>query len=65
MREYARIQTFPDSWIFSDATAAQYRQIGNAVPVNLGYPVGCCVLAALGYIERDDMMEIVEPIHFM
>lgn len=40
-------------------------KIGNAVPVNLGYPVGCCVLAALGYIERDDMMEIVEPIHFM
>lgn len=65
VREYARIQTFPDSWIFSGSTAAQYRQIGNAVPVNLGYHVGCCVLAALGYIEHDDMMEIVEPIHFM
>lgn len=65
MRKYARIQIFPDSWIFSSSTAAQYRHIGNALPANLGYHAGCCVRAALGYIERDDMMEIVEPIHFM
>ena len=64
VREYARIQTFPDSWEFSGSTAAQYKQIGNAVPVNLGYHVGRCTLAALGYIECDEMMEIVEPLHF-
>jgi len=37
IREYARIQTFPDDWIFSGSTSSQYKQIGNAVPVNLGY----------------------------
>lgn len=47
VREYARIQAFPDSWEFSGSTAAQYKQIGNAVPVNLGYHVGCCVIAML------------------
>jgi len=40
IREYARIQTFPDSWEFTGSTSSQYRQIGNAVPVNLGYHVG-------------------------
>jgi len=34
-REYARIQTFPDDWAFSGSVASIYKQIGNAVPVNL------------------------------
>jgi len=33
IREYARIQTFPDSWKFIGSMSSQYRQIGNAVPV--------------------------------
>jgi DNA (cytosine-5)-methyltransferase 1 len=37
VREYARIQTFPDSYTFSGSVAKQYMQIGNAVPVNLAY----------------------------
>ena len=40
VREYARIQTFPDEWIFSGSLSSQYKQIGNAVPVNLAYAVG-------------------------
>src|SRR5699024_11022719 len=40
VREYARIQTFPDSWIFSGSVTSQYKQIGNAVPVNLGFAIG-------------------------
>lgn len=40
VREYARIQTFPDEWIFEGSTNQQYKQIGNAVPVNLGYHLG-------------------------
>lgn len=40
VREYARIQTFPDDWQFKGAAANQYKQIGNAVPVNLGKEVG-------------------------
>jgi DNA (cytosine-5)-methyltransferase 1 len=37
VREYARIQTFPDSYIFTGSIGNQYKQIGNAVPVNLAY----------------------------
>ena len=39
VREYARIQTFPDSYTFEGSMAAQYKQIGNAVPVNLAYSI--------------------------
>jgi len=38
--EYARIQQFPDDWKFCGSLSAQYRQIGNAVPVGLAYAVG-------------------------
>lgn len=40
VREYARIQSFPDEYVFSGSVASQYRQIGNAVPVELAYHVG-------------------------
>lgn len=39
IREYARIQTFPDDWQFLGSMSQQYKQIGNAVPVNLAYAV--------------------------
>ena len=35
VREYARIQQFPDEWIFSGTISDKYKQIGNAVPVGL------------------------------
>jgi DNA (cytosine-5)-methyltransferase 1 len=44
IREYARIQTFPDAWEFCGKMTSQYKQIGNAVPVNLGYYLGKCIL---------------------
>lgn len=44
IRESARIQTFPDNWTFSGSLASQYKQIGNAVPVNLGFHVGRSVV---------------------
>ncbi len=40
VREYARIQTFPDEWQFCGNLTAQYKQIGNAVPVNLAWAIG-------------------------
>jgi len=59
IREYARIQTFPDEWKFSGSIFQQYKQIGNAVPVNLGYHIGDTVIKMLnGEIEE----EVLEPI---
>lgn len=45
VRECARIQQFPDDWIFTGATVAKYRQIGNAVPVGLGEAIGKAIIA--------------------
>lgn len=45
VREYARIQEFPDDWKFVGTTAAIYKQIGNAVPVGLGRAIGKAVVA--------------------
>lgn len=44
VREYARIQTFPDEWKFDGSIAQQYKQIGNAVPVNLGKEIGYSII---------------------
>ena len=40
VREYARIQTFPDSYTFAGGVGNQYKQIGNAVPVKLAEAMG-------------------------
>lgn len=40
VREYQRVQGFPDEWRLSGSTSEKYRQLGNAVPVPLGMAVG-------------------------
>lgn len=47
IREYARIQTFPDDWEFVGSVAQQYKQIGNAVPVNLAKEIGYSIIKFL------------------
>lgn len=47
VREYARIQTFPDEWGFAGSVSQQYKQIGNAVPVNLAKEVGYSIISFL------------------
>ena len=47
VRENARCQTFPDEWEFLGNVGSQYKQVGNAVPVNLAYDVGVKIREAL------------------
>lgn len=47
IREYARIQTFPDDWLFAGSISSQYKQIGNAVPVNLAEAIGLSIVRML------------------
>lgn len=47
VREYARIQTFPDDWDFKGSQSSQYKQIGNAVPVNLAEAIGQSIIRSL------------------
>lgn len=47
VREAARIQTFPDDFIFHGAWGEAMRQIGNAVPVKLAEAIGTSVYSAL------------------
>lgn len=50
VREYARIQSFPDSWEFVGSPAAQYKQIGNAVPVNMAHAIGLSIVDVLNKV---------------
>lgn len=59
VREYARIQTFPDEWEFAGSVSSAYKQIGNAVPVNLGYHMGIAAIAMLSGVA-DDQLEAVD-----
>lgn len=58
VREYARIQTFPDEWEFAGGTSQQYKQIGNAVPVNMGFHIGMAVRAMLSGQNRANFTEV-------
>jgi DNA (cytosine-5)-methyltransferase 1 len=64
VQEAAALQTFPAGWRFSGPRVAQYRQIGNAVPPNLGEIVAKSVRAALLRADReqagDNMVEIAQ-----
>ena len=51
VRESARIQTFPDNWIFAGSKLAAYKQIGNAVPVNLAHAVARRIVAFLNTLD--------------
>ncbi len=50
VREYARIQTFPDDWEFLGSIGSKYKQIGNAVPVNFAAHLGGSIVDALSTI---------------
>lgn len=45
IKEYARIQQFPDDWKLTGTLSSQYKQIGNAVPVGLAMAIGQAIMA--------------------
>lgn len=47
IREYARIQTFDDNYEFVGSLNSQYKQIGNAVPVELANQIGKSIICLL------------------
>lgn len=51
VREYARIQSFPDEWEFCGGVGSMYKQIGNAVPVEMARRVGVCLMETLEQIR--------------
>ena len=59
VREYARIQTFPDEWKFMGSVSQQYKQIGNAVPCNLGQEIGYSIIKFLNeYYSKSNKSEL-------
>jgi DNA (cytosine-5)-methyltransferase 1 len=58
-REYARIQTFPDNFIFEGTTNNIYKQIGNAVPCMLGYYIGIQIRKCLDDIYIRKLKNII------
>jgi len=51
-RMAARIQGFPDDWVFSGKKTATYRQIGNAFPPPVAASVGNCIRAAINAASK-------------
>lgn len=52
LKEYLRIQEFPDNWIVCGSPSEQYRQIGNAVPTRLGEVAGNVIASTLDEINK-------------
>jgi DNA (cytosine-5)-methyltransferase 1 len=46
VREAARLQTFPDDFRFAGGPSSAFRQIGNAVPVELGRHLGAALISS-------------------
>ena len=54
VREYARIQSFPDDWKFCGGIGDQYKQIGNAVPVEMARRIGVQLKEAILAYKKGD-----------
>ena len=54
VRESARLQSFPDDFIFYGSKAEQYRQVGNAVPPMLGFAVATKLMPYLEATEDEN-----------
>ena len=58
IREYARIQEFPDDWHFTGTLSQKYAQVGNAVPTRLGRVAGNVIAAELDKIGKNGVSTV-------
>ena len=61
VREAARLQGFPDDWIFKNKPTPQYRLVGNAVPPALACAVGRQIVEPLLHIHHIAHQQDVPP----
>lgn len=55
VRECARLQTFPEDYIFTGSLDKMYRQVGNAVPVKLAECIASCIKKQLeDYTKKEE-----------
>jgi DNA (cytosine-5)-methyltransferase 1 len=60
LKEYARIQEFPDEWQFVGSPSEQYAQVGNAVPTRLGRVAGDVIAKHLDELHSRDWKPLPE-----
>lgn len=57
VRECARIQTFPDTFVFKHSKTTSIMQIGNAVPPMLAHAVGKSIAT---FVEKKEFLEAIK-----
>lgn len=58
-REAAKIQSFPNDFVFAGSVTSQWRQIGNAVPPLLGKSIGQAILKMNKLAKKDGAKKII------